>query len=190
MGRSFTEQEKEILSANPYVKNVTDQVIHYTEEFRTYFLQQYYSARKKPRKIFIDAGFDPELIGPKRIERTAARYIKGQEDGSVRRREEKRIYRQKLYAAKEIYKNLEKARRRIERQNREIRLLDAEIDLLKRAEKLGKEGETKEDGYGKPDLCELIEAVMEEYELEEGIEALCRVLGINRADYKYWRPDR
>ena len=78
--RKLTQQDKEELRKNEFVLNVTEKRITYSMDFKNRFVEEYY-AGKKPKKIFIDAGFDPKMLGPKRIERAAARWRQQYKDG-------------------------------------------------------------------------------------------------------------
>ena len=82
-GKKFTEEEKEILRQNPYVESVENTRIIYTEEFKVYYMKNYL-AGKKPTEIFVSAGFDPVLMGNKRIERASARWRKLYADGLLK----------------------------------------------------------------------------------------------------------
>ena len=74
MGKGkLTEQEQKKLRKHKFVLNVTEKRITYSSEFKALFAKEYH-AGKKPRQIFIDAGFDPQILGPKRIERAAAKW--------------------------------------------------------------------------------------------------------------------
>ena len=71
--KKFSIGEQEILRSNPWVKNVTENSITYTEEFREYFVIQY-SKGKGPRQIFIEAGFNVNILGYKRIKCSSNRF--------------------------------------------------------------------------------------------------------------------
>lgn len=71
----FTIEEREKLRVNPYVKNVTDKSITYTEEFREYFINQY-NLGKLPKEIFKEAGFDINILGNERIKSNTKRFKK------------------------------------------------------------------------------------------------------------------
>lgn len=74
MGKGkLTEQEQKKLRKHKFVMNVTEKRITYSREFKALFAKEYH-AGKKPRQIFVDAGFDPQILGPKRIERAAAKW--------------------------------------------------------------------------------------------------------------------
>lgn len=78
----FTEEQRKILSKNPNVESVEKTRIIYTEAFKSYYVKKYLSG-KKPTEIFIEAGFDPAILGNKRIERASARWRKLYADGQL-----------------------------------------------------------------------------------------------------------
>lgn len=78
----FTEEQRKILSKNPNVESVEKTRIIYTEAFKSYYVKNYLSG-KKPTEIFIEAGFDPSILGNKRIERASARWRKLYADGQL-----------------------------------------------------------------------------------------------------------
>ena len=81
-GKVFTDEEKELLSKNPYVESVEPTRIIYTDEFKIYYVKNYLEG-KKPTEIFVSAGFDPGVLGNKRIERASARWRKLYADGQL-----------------------------------------------------------------------------------------------------------
>lgn len=81
-GKLFTDEQKKILSKNPNVEAVESTRIIYTEAFKEYYVKNYL-AGKKPTEIFIEAGFDPGILGNKRIERASARWRKLYADGAL-----------------------------------------------------------------------------------------------------------
>lgn len=78
----FTEEQRKILSKNPNVESVEKTRIIYTEAFKSYYVKNYLTG-KKPTEIFIEAGFDPSILGNKRIERASARWRKLYADGQL-----------------------------------------------------------------------------------------------------------
>lgn len=78
----FTEEQRKILSKNPNVESVEKTRIIYTEAFKSYYVKNYLVG-KKPTEIFIEAGFDPSILGNKRIERASARWRKLYADGQL-----------------------------------------------------------------------------------------------------------
>ena len=64
--RPFTVEQMEKLKQNPYVQEVTEQFVYFSIEFKQRFYSEFMSG-KKPRKIIIGMGLDPELLGQSRI---------------------------------------------------------------------------------------------------------------------------
>lgn len=54
------------LKEHPYVQEVTEQFIYFSIEFKERFYKEY-KRGKKPRKIIIGMGLDPEMLGQTRI---------------------------------------------------------------------------------------------------------------------------
>ena len=86
MGRGkLTKEEVEILRKNPYVKDVNENRVMYTEEFKLRFINEYFSG-KTPTAIFVEAGFDVRILGSKRIERASARWREANASGNLAQR--------------------------------------------------------------------------------------------------------
>lgn len=81
-GGYLTEEERNILLQSPYIRDVSGKRVSYAEEFKVHFMQEY-KAGKWPQQIFREAGLDVTILGPKRIERAAARWRASYEDGSL-----------------------------------------------------------------------------------------------------------
>lgn len=77
MGRArnqdFTQSEINILSKNKNIKNVSSKQITYQDWFKELFIAEH-NAGKLPRDIFIENGFDPEMLGQNRIDRCSVRW--------------------------------------------------------------------------------------------------------------------
>lgn len=71
--KDFTDVEIEILSKNPNIKSVSAKQINYTDSFKMHFLDEY-AAGKLPLQIFIESGFDPQMIGQGRIDKAGCRW--------------------------------------------------------------------------------------------------------------------
>ena len=81
-GGYLTEEERNILLQSPYIRDVSGKRVSYAEEFKVHFMREY-KAGKWPQQIFREAGLDVTILGPKRIERAAARWRASYEDGSL-----------------------------------------------------------------------------------------------------------
>jgi transposase len=58
----YSESDQHILLRNPNVEKVTDRYISYHPDFKIKAVKEYLSG-KKPRQIFMENGFNLELIG-------------------------------------------------------------------------------------------------------------------------------
>jgi transposase len=77
MGRArshdFTQSEIDILSKNKIIKNGSPKKITYQDWFKELFIAEH-NAGKLPRDIFIENGFDPEMLGQNRFDRCSVRW--------------------------------------------------------------------------------------------------------------------
>ena len=80
----LTQEERGLLRRNPNVKRVYEKRIIYTNDFKLHFIEEY-THGKKPQCIFEEAGFDPAVLGNKRIERASARWRKAYIEGKLTR---------------------------------------------------------------------------------------------------------
>ena len=64
----FTKEQKEILALNPFTLSVNDYQIRFTVEFKKYLLAERGRNHTPWKDIFRKAGYDPEIIGIKRME--------------------------------------------------------------------------------------------------------------------------
>lgn len=71
----FTDQQVEALKRNPNVKSVTNKGITYQDHFKADFVKAY-ERGKSPKHIFIEAGFDINVLGEKRIKGATDRWKK------------------------------------------------------------------------------------------------------------------
>ena len=72
---TFDKRTIELLKQNPNVVRVSDKSITYSDEFKRFFIDEYLKG-KLPRTIFEEAGFDIKILGVKRYEQAAARWLK------------------------------------------------------------------------------------------------------------------
>lgn len=137
---SKNEHQHRQIETNPNVASVSDRSIQYTAEFKFKAVQENL-AGKGPVQIFRVAGFDLEIIGLKRaqsaLNRWRSTYKTFGEQGFLEGRRGKgntgRPRAEKLSA----YKKLEKAEAR-------IRLLEAELTLLKKLDEMEREAKKRQ----------------------------------------------
>ena len=64
--KKFTPEEMAILKANPYVLEVTEDIIHFSASFKSSFWDRLQNGMKPP-DIFRELGSDPNLLGTGRV---------------------------------------------------------------------------------------------------------------------------
>ncbi|OJH18549.1 transposase [Bacillus obstructivus] len=128
----FNEHQRQLLEANPNVASVSDRAIQYTPEFKIKAVNENL-AGKGPTQIFIENGFDLEMIGPKKAKSALKRwrntFNQYGENGFLEERRGKGSTGRPTTSELSADKKLEKAEAR-------IRYLEAEIELLKKLEEL------------------------------------------------------
>ncbi|WP_051912550.1 HTH domain-containing protein [Carnobacterium funditum] len=79
---TFVLEQIQISKANPYVKNVSEKSITYSDEFKRHFVSESLNL-KTAKLLFIEAGFDPEMIGESRIRSFAGKWRKRYRDNGI-----------------------------------------------------------------------------------------------------------
>lgn len=124
MGRGkLTHEEIKILKENPYVQDVNENRVLYTDEFKKLFIEEYFNG-KKPMTIFVEAGFDVGILGSKRIERASARWREANASGSLAEKNPKNDFYRKTANRYTLLKD------KIKSQEEEISRLNTRIAEL------------------------------------------------------------
>lgn len=128
----LTEEEIKILKQNVYVSDVEEYRVIYTNEFKFLFIKEYMEG-KKPTQIFKDAGFDPKILGSKRIERAAHRWKESYAAGSLGSYQDGTIRKRRKWAIKDLQNNFqyEKYLEILDAQQEKIEALEAENERLR-----------------------------------------------------------
>ncbi|GKU80001.1 HTH domain-containing protein [Paenibacillus sp. L3-i20] len=128
----FTEENRRRLEANPNVQHVSETNIAYTPEFKLSALRAYQEG-ETPVEIFLKAGFDLSLIGHKKPKNSLKRwrdiYAKFGELGIQEDRRGKGSGGPRPTTDLSAEEELHRARAK-------IKLLEAEVDFLKKLEAL------------------------------------------------------
>jgi putative transposase len=125
---TFTDKEVKQLQQNPNVQRVSNLAITYTDDFKNKFIDEYL-AGKLPRQIFEENGFNVDVLGIKRIEQSAYRWKKAYEkDGLVGLSDTR-----KTSSGRTLKRELSQTEI-IERQQAKIKLLEGQIEMLKKLE--------------------------------------------------------
>lgn len=64
--KTFTPEEITILLANSFTYKVTNSTISFTREFKELFIKKY-NEGMTPRQILIECGYNPDMLGDRRI---------------------------------------------------------------------------------------------------------------------------
>jgi transposase len=131
----FTEHEMRQLEANPYVKQVTDKSITYSPSFKIAAVKAY-AEGQKPSDIFLNAGFDLNIIGHQKPKSSLKRWRDVYNTlGEVGLLEEQRG---KSSTGRKPTGELS-AEEKLKRAEARIKLLVAENDFLKKLDALERE---------------------------------------------------
>jgi hypothetical protein len=64
----FTDEQIMLMKLNPYTKKVSKSTLKFTEEFKSLFWNDYKNSSLSKRSIFKKYGYDPEVLGTKRMD--------------------------------------------------------------------------------------------------------------------------
>lgn len=128
----FTEEQMRKLEQNPNVHHVTEATITYTPAFKLEALKAYKQGQT-PSEIFIRAGFDLDVIGHKKPKDSLKRWREtferyGDEALATERRGKGSTGRKPA--------GQRPAEEELKRAKAKIKLLEAQVDLLKKLEAL------------------------------------------------------
>lgn len=178
--RVFTEYERKILGSNPNVLQVSEKGITYRPEFKLHAVSSQAKGRT-PTQIFLDAGFDIDLIGKEKpkdcLRRWRQVYASLGEQGLLQeRRGSKSAGRQ---PKKEL--TLEDKLRRAEAK---VKLLEAENDFLKKLEVLERQVGHKK--VSTSERFELISSTIRRNKLKGLTRYLCKTAEVSASGYYRW----
>ncbi len=173
----FSPEDIKKLEKNPNVAKVSERSITYTDEFKHLFIEEYLKG-KLPRLIFENAGFDLDMIGKKRYEQAACRWINSyRKDGILglkdNRSENSGRPRVMELSQEEI----------IERQKAKIVLLEEQVELLKKLDKIERMLVNARRSLSPSNIFQLINDTILKYSLNGMLSYLCEMLGDSRSGY-------
>jgi putative transposase len=174
--KRFNEEDCENLSRNRYVIRISDKAITYADEFKQLFIDQYMTG-KTPREIFEANGFDVNVIGIKRVEQCADRWKKAYEQGGIvgladsRKEASGRPLKRELTQDEVIAK-----------QEARIKLLESQVELLKKLDTNERLLVAKGMNLSKNKLFELIKDAVNQG-LGRMTRYLCELLNVSRSGY-------
>lgn len=133
----FNEHQIRQIETNPNVTSVSDRTIQYTYDFKVRAVKESL-AGKGPVQIFIENGFDLEVIGKNKVQSSLKRWRRiYNTHGELGFQEERRG---KASTGRPVTKHLS-SEKQLEKAEVRIKYLEAELELLKKLEEL--EGRVK-----------------------------------------------
>lgn len=135
----FNEIQMKLLEQNPNVQHVSDRSISYKQEFKVEAINENLKG-KGPAQIFIEHGFDLEVIGTDKpgqcLNRWRKTYEQFGEDGFFTERRGKGAAGRPSSKPRSVEDNLKKAEAR-------IKYLEAELEFLKKLDELERQAKKK-----------------------------------------------
>lgn len=174
--KRFTEKEQEILSRNKFVVNVSEKAITYSDEFKQLFIDQN-MLQKTPREIFEANGFDVNVIGMSRVKQCADRWRKAyKQDGIIGLADSR-----KGSSGRPLQRELTQ-QEVIAKQEARIKLLESQLELLKKLDSNERLLVAKGMNLRKTKLFELISEAVDQG-LKRMTRYLCDLLNVSRSGY-------
>ena len=166
-----------MLQKNPNVQRVSEKAITYTDAFKNKFIDEY-MAGKLPQQIFIEHGFDADVIGMERIEQSAHRWKKAYEKNGLIGLTDSR----KTGSGRPLKRELTPSEI-IERQEARIKLLEGQVELLKKLETTERRLLNASESLKPSRVYQLIYETIEQNQFKQMTTYFCDLLDVSRSGY-------
>lgn len=176
---TFSDRAIKILQKNPNVLRVSSLAITYSDDFKNKFINEYL-AGKLPRQIFEENGFDIDIIGIKRIETSSFRWRRAYEkDGLIGLSDTR-----KAASGRPLQRELSQAEI-IERQEAKIKLLEGQVELLKKLEVTERRllNKSQSQSLRTNNIFQLIYETIQKSQFKNLTKYFCELLGVSRSGY-------
>lgn len=174
---TFDETTIELLKKNPYITKISEKSITYSDEFKRLFIEEYLKG-KTPKVIFSEFGFDVEILGVKRYEQAAARWIRAyRKDGIIGLRDIRQDN-----AGRPTEKNLSKDDI-IQKQQAKIQLLEEQLELLKKLDVTERRLVNNSVNLKSNEIFKLINDTITNNEFKNMVSYFCDLLNVSRSGY-------
>jgi len=174
---TFSTKEIKVLQKNPNIQRVSERSITYTDSFKSRFMDEY-MAGKLPRQIFEENGFDVDVIGLKRIEQSAYRWKKAYDKNGLIGLTDTR----KTGSGRPLKRELTPSEI-IERQEAKIKLLEGQIELLKKLEATERRLLNARKSLDPSKVYQLIYETVEQNQFNRMTRYFCDLLEVSRSGY-------
>ena len=173
----FSKEQIDILNNNQNVKRVSEKSITYSDEFKRAFIEKYLQGQL-PKDIFKDAGFDVTMIGVRRYEQAAARWIKAyRKDGIVGLRDTRTEKSGRISS-----KPLSNEQIIIQQQDK-IKLLEEQIELLKKLDSTERRLVNSCVKLSSKQIYQMIHQTVLKNDYKGTVSFCCSILGVARSGY-------
>lgn len=169
---TFTDEQVEELSKNPYIRNISNKVITYTDEFKVYFLAEREKG-KLTHEFFENAGFPVDVLGKRKIYNSASRWLKAYQEKGITGVK----YTRKGSSERPRLTELS-TEEKLCRAQQEITLLKQENDLLKKLDL----AERRKNDLSKTEKFELIKRVVKAPH-SLSVRKACELLEVSPSGY-------
>ena len=173
----FSKNDMRTLKKNRNVLRVSENSITYSYEFKILFIDAYISG-KLPKQIFEENGFDINIIGMKRIGYASQRWRTAYKRNGIIGLEDTRKTASGRPRSTELTKE-----EIIERQETKIKLLEAQVELLKKLDSKERQVVQRNNKIKSSDSFKIIKEVIEKYNLKNIIGYLCELSEVSRSGY-------
>lgn len=173
----FTKEDIKKLENNKNILKVSEYGITYKYEFKILFIDEYI-AGKLPRQIFEESGFDINIIGYRRIEQSSQRWRAAYKKDGIIGLEDTRKTASGRPRTTELTKE-----EIIERQDAKIKLLEAQVELLKKLDTKERQVVQRNNKIKSSDAFKIIKEIIEKYSFKNVIAYLCKLSGVSISGY-------
>jgi len=174
---TFSVKEIEALKKNPNVQCVSVKSITYTDAYKNRFIDEYLTG-KLPRQIFMENGFDVDVIGMTRVEKSACRWKKAYETNGLIGLTDSR----KNASGRTLQRELTPSEV-IERQNARIKLLEGQVELLKKLEAKERRLLNTRENLSPSKAYQLIQETIDQNGFTMMTRYFCDLLEVSRSGY-------
>ena len=174
---TFNKETIESLKQNPYVVKVSEKSITYSDEFKRLFIEEYLKG-KLPRIIFEEAGFDVTLLGIKRYEQAAARWLRAYNNDGIVGLRDTRKENNGRPTDKEVTKD-----DIILRQEAKIKLLEEQLELLKKLDVTERRLVNNSINLRSKEIFKLINETIINNGFKNMVSYFCKLLDVSRSGY-------
>lgn len=129
--KTYTEDEKNELLSNPYTFRVNDHRIHFTLAFKQYVMAEAGKPGMTSRKLFANAGYNTDILSSRTMSYAIKQIQK--EASSPEGLQEPTLPKYARPKKKEASEEVEELKKR-------VKILEQQIDFLKKTEHLRKTG--------------------------------------------------